>query len=86
MARFKLPLTLALALFLVVDLVVGLRLWSSGLPREIALDSPRPGVEQVRVMAIPFTSTDWLILAVVGVVHASLAFLVWKAWRTSVQP
>ena len=68
MTRFKLPLTLALALFLVVDLLVALRLWRSGWPKEIALSSPQPGVEQVSVMAIQFTGTDWLILAVVGVV------------------
>ena len=83
MTRFKLPLTLALAFFLVVDLLVALRMWTSGWPKEIALSSPRPGVEQVSVMIVPFTGTDWFILAVVGVVHAALTFLVWKAWRSS---
>jgi hypothetical protein len=84
MTRFKLPLTLVLVFFLVVDLFVALRLWIPGWPRVIALNSLQPGVAQVSVMAIPFTVMDWLILAVVGLVHTGLAILAWKAWRTSV--
>lgn len=85
MARLKFPLTFALALFLLIDIVVALRLASSGWPKEIALSSPQPGVEQVRVIAIPFTGTDWWILALAGIVHAALAILIWKAWRTAVR-
>jgi len=83
MARFRLPLTLVFAVFLLLDLLVALRLWISGWPTEIALSSPRPGVEQVSVLSIPFTGMDYLGVAVAGVVQATLAFLVWKAWRSN---
>ena len=85
MIRFRLPLTLALAALLMVDLIVGFRLWSSGWPKEIALSSPQAGVELVKVIDIPFTKTDWLILSAVITMHIALGLFAWKAWRSPVQ-
>jgi hypothetical protein len=78
MVRFRLPVTLAFAALLVADVVVAFRLWGSGWPKEITLTSPQPGVEQVKVIAVPFTLTDWSILLVVIAIHAALGFLAWS--------
>jgi len=83
MRRFRIPLTVVLGLLLLVDLIVGYRLWESGWPKSIVLTSPREGVEQVQVVRVPFTGTDWLVLILLIGTHALMVYLVWKAWRSA---
>lgn len=72
-----------LVVLILTDALVGYRLWESGWPKHVILSSGPSGVEHVRVTQIPFTGTDWIILAVVIAIHAFLGYLVWKAWRSS---
>jgi hypothetical protein len=83
MRRFRIPLTVLLGILLLVDLIVGYRLWESGWPANIVLTSPREDVEQVQVLRVPFTGTDWLILILLISTHALIVYLVWKAWRSA---
>jgi hypothetical protein len=83
MRRLKMPLTALLIVFVLVDLVIGYRLWDSGWPKRIGLTADQKGIEQVHVMPIPFTGSDWLILVLVIGVHAVLFYLIWKAWHSS---
>jgi len=82
MRRLRIPLTVLLGLLLLVDLIVGYRLWESGWPANILLTNPREGVEQVQVLRVPFTGTDWLILILLIGTHALMIYVVWKAWRS----
>ncbi len=83
MIRFlKLPLVLAVTVVLLADLVVALRLWGSGWPKEISLSSPQSGVGQVHVIAIPFTTNDWLVLSLAIAIHVALGVMAWKACRS----
>ena len=72
MRRLKLPLTALLALLFLVDAVVGFRLLSSGWPKHVSLSDVTPGVAEIRVMPVPFTGSDWLILAAVIAAHTVL--------------
>lgn len=83
MYRFRTLLTVILGLFLLVDMIVGYRLWESGWPKSISLTSPQNGVEQVEVLAVPFTVMDWLILIVLIGAHSVLMYSIWRAWRSS---
>jgi hypothetical protein len=70
-----------LIVLILVDTGVGYRLWNSGWPKRVIITSVEPGIEQVQVVSVPLTGTDWLILILVIGTHAALLFLVWKAWR-----
>jgi hypothetical protein len=83
MRRLKMPLTVLLSVIVLMDVIVGYRLWDSGWPKHINLTSDQKGIEQVQVTPIPFTGADWLILVLVISVHAVLFFLAWKAWHAS---
>jgi hypothetical protein len=83
MRRLKVPLTALLIVFVLVDVVVGYRLWDSGWPKRVGLTADQKGIEHVQVVTIPFTGPDWLILALVVGIHAVLFYLVWKAWHSS---
>jgi hypothetical protein len=77
----------ALGIVLVlVDVVVGYRLWNYGWPKRVTLTSVKPDVERIDVLRIPFTGFDWLILVLVLGFHAVLFYLVWKAWHSSPVP
>lgn len=82
MRRFRSLFTAILGLLIVIDAIMGYRLWESGGPKYIGLTSPRAGVEQIQVIAVPFTGQDWIILILLISVHALLCCLVWKAWRS----
>jgi hypothetical protein len=83
MRRLKAPLTALFVLFVLIDAVVGFRLFSSGWPKQVSLSDVKPGGAEVQVASIPFTGSDWLMLVGVIVVHAVLVYLVWKAWHSS---
>lgn len=51
MRRFRSLLTAILGLLIVIDAIMGYRLWESGWPKQIGLTSPEVGVEQVQVIA-----------------------------------
>jgi hypothetical protein len=82
MRRLKAPLTALLILFVLIDVLVGFRLFSSGWPKHVSLSDLKPGGAAIQVAPIPFTGADWLILIGAIVVHAVLFYLVWKAWRS----
>jgi hypothetical protein len=71
----KIPLAVAAALMVLLDLVVIIRLYLNGYPTY--LDS------RFRVHKIPFTSTDWLILLAIISFQAGLFFLVRRSWKRS---
>jgi hypothetical protein len=83
MRYLKVPLTASLIVVVLMDGVVGYRLWDSGWPKRIGLTSDQKGIEQVQVMPVPFTGLDWLILVTVIGVHVVLFYLVWRAWHSS---
>lgn len=83
MRRFRMPLTVVLGFLIAIDLITGYRLWESGWPKSITLTSPERGVEQVQVVGVPFTGTDWVILILLIVAHAVMVYMVWKAWRST---
>jgi hypothetical protein len=83
MYRLRIPLTVLLLFFALVDLIVGYRLFNSGWPKSIALTSTPGGSEQVQVLPIPVTNSDWIVLVLAVGIHALLLYLVWKAWRSS---
>ena len=83
MRRLKAPLTALLALFVLIDAVVGFRLLSSGWPKRVSLSAVKPGSAEIQVVPIPFTGSDWMILVGVVAVHAVLVYVVWKAWHSS---
>ena len=80
MRRLRVPFTALLLLFLLVDGLVLSRLWISGWPKRISLTGERD-VARIQVIPISFTSTDWLILALLIGAHIVLLFLVWKTWH-----
>ena len=67
--------TVALAMLLIVDSVVCLRLLVVG-PPEMLYQNEAGGLEPVR-----FGTTDGLILALAVAVQALLGWFVWRAWR-----
>lgn len=83
MRRLKVPLTMLLTLFVAADVIVVYKLWQSGWPKRIGLTAVQNGIEEVQVMRIPFTGSDWFILVLVIAVHAFLCFMVWRAWRSA---
>ena len=82
MSRFRVPMTAVLIVFLLVDILVGYRIWDTGWPKHVSFASTREGFGQVQVVPIAFTSTDWLIVIVTIAVQALLVRMVWKAWRS----
>jgi hypothetical protein len=81
MKLLRFPLTVLLALVVLVDIGVLYRLWNSGWPKRGTLTNIKPGVERIDVVPIPFTAFDWLILLAVIVFQAGLFFFVWKMWH-----
>lgn len=81
MRRFKILLTALLVVFVLVDVIVGYRLWQSGWPKRVGLMGSANIVEHIQVTPVPFTGSDWLILGALILVHAFLCYAVWKAWR-----
>lgn len=82
MRRLKVPLSVIIVLLVFVDAVVAIHLWTSGWPKRVSLSDVAPGVAKVQVALIPFTATDWLILAAVITFHAVISCATWKAWRS----
>lgn len=83
MRRLKGPLTALFVVFVLIDAVVGFRLFSSGWPKHVSLSDVKPGAAEVQVAPIPFAGSDWLILVAVIVVHGVLVYLLWRAWHSS---
>jgi hypothetical protein len=81
MRRSKIPLTALLILFVLVDVIVGYRLWESGWPKQVGLVGSAHIVEHIEVTPVPFTGSDWLILGALILVHSFLCYAVWEAWR-----
>jgi hypothetical protein len=77
MRRFRVFLTLLLALLLMFDGVTAFRVWWYGL-QSVSITDGRVAVESV-----PFSATDSLILLVLAGLHGVLVFAVWKAWRST---
>jgi hypothetical protein len=83
MRRLKAPQTALFVLLVLMDAVVGLRLFSSGWPKHVSLSDAKPGGAEIQVTPIPFTGSDWLILLGVMAAHAILFCWLWKAWHSS---
>ena len=82
MRRLKVPLSVLFVLLVLVDAVVAFHVWKSGWPKRVSLSDVGPGVAQIQVAPIPFTGSDWLILAVVIAFHTVISYATWKAWRS----
>jgi hypothetical protein len=82
MRWLRIPLTAIAALLIAFDLLMVYRVSSTGWPKHLSgtIDG---GVAKIRVTPIPFTGSDWLILAVVIAVHAALFYVVWKSWHST---
>jgi hypothetical protein len=81
MRSLRFPLTALFLVLVLVDVVVGYKLWAFGWPTQINLTSSQTGVERAHVTAIPFTGSDYLIVALIIAVHAVLLYTMWKAWH-----
>jgi hypothetical protein len=80
MERLRAPLTALLTVVILVDAVIGYRLWASGWPKRVYLTSDQPGMEQIHVVPLHFAGS-WLILVLLIGLHGVLLYLVWKAWH-----
>ena len=76
MRWLKALLTALLGLLMLFDGVTAFRIWHYGL-KTVAMNDGRVSVESV-----PFAATDWVILLLIGGLHAALIYAVWKAWRS----
>ena len=83
MRRLKVPLTAILTMFVLIDLLVGYRLWDSGWPKRVHWTDAQNSIVYLAVERIPFTGIDWLILVLGVGVQVLLFYLVRKAWRAS---
>lgn len=83
MRRMRLPLTVFLIFVALIDIGAGFRLWRSGWPKRVTLESIQPGVARMDTAPIPFTGVDWVILALLVTFHVVLLYLVWRSWRSS---
>lgn len=77
MRRYRTLFTVLLGLLLLFDGVTAFRVWWYGLKYVFMTDG------HLSVESVPFTGTDFLILLLLGALHAVLIYAVWKAWRSA---
>ena len=81
MRLLRFPLTVLLALVVLVDIGVLYRLGTSGRTNRVVLTTVHPGIERIDIVPIPFTAFDWLILVIAIAFQAGLFYVVWRIWH-----
>jgi len=81
----RIVLSVVLGLLLLFDLVVVFKLCENGWPKQVKATDVRPGVISVKVTPIPFTKSDWWILAAFIGAHVLLIYLV-RRFRVGRRP
>jgi hypothetical protein len=68
----------ALTTLPLIDIVLGYQVYKHGWPNRVTLTDIGPGTASIKVTPIPFTATDfWILAALVGM-HALLVYLAWR--------
>ncbi|MCW5983568.1 MAG: hypothetical protein KIT09_36090 [Bryobacteraceae bacterium] len=81
MRRFRLSLTALLLVLVLIEALIGYRLWDSGWPSNVSVSAGGDGSEIVQVERLRFGALDWFVVALLIAGHALLAYMVWRAWR-----
>jgi hypothetical protein len=83
MHRFRIPLTALLVVLVLVEALIGYRLWESGWPSNVSVSAGRDGSGVVQVDQVHLTAVDWFVVALLIACNALLAYMAWKAWRAN---
>ena len=84
MNYFKIPLTVLLFLVLAIEGSEAYRILVHGWPNHVeATGSDNAMI--IKVTPIPFTVTDWLILAGLFLLNVLLVYVVWRLWKSPSQ-
>ncbi len=86
MRWFRATINAALLILLLLDVVLGIQVYTHGWPAKITLTAAAPGVEAVKVTPLPFTTADaWILTALVGA-HVLLVYLAWHVRKGDAAP
>jgi len=87
MRRFRTLLTVCLGVALALDTVIAYRVWDLGFPpKRLVLEDARSGAARVMVQPVPFTLFDYSAVGIFLMLHAALAYLVWRSWKAKSAP
>jgi hypothetical protein len=79
MKLVRVSLRVLLVLVLLFDVVNGYRMWDLGWRKYVSTTSSG----EIFVGRIPFTATDWFVVAAIVAFHIVLIYFVWRTRRSA---